>query len=41
MNFNILKKEDFNPSTITMVSSFNKSINAKDIAEYLPVGPSF
>lgn len=37
MNFNILKKEDFNPSTITMVSSFNKSINAKDIAEYLPV----
>ena len=37
MNVNILKYDEFNPSTITMVSNFNKSINSNDIAEYLPV----
>lgn len=37
MGFIFLKEKDFNPSTVTMVSNFNKSINSKEISEFLPV----
>lgn len=37
MNFEILEKKDFNPSTVTMVSNFSMSINPLDLANYLPV----
>ena len=33
----ILSKDDYIPSTVTMVSRFNKSIDIVDIAKYLPV----
>ena len=37
MDFQILEKKDFNPSTVTMVSNFSISINPTDLANYLPV----
>ena len=37
MDIQILKSEDYIPSTVTMVSSFDRTIDPKDIAEYLPV----
>lgn len=37
MDVKILSKEEYIPSTVTMVSRFNKSIDIVDIANYLPV----
>ena len=37
MDIQILNQEEYIPSTVTMVSSFDKTINPKDVAEYLPV----
>jgi hypothetical protein len=37
MDIQILNQDEYIPSTVTMVSSFDKTINPKDVAEYLPV----
>ena len=37
MDIQILQPDEYIPSTVTMVSSFDKTINPKDVAEYLPV----
>lgn len=37
MDIQLLKPDEYIPSTVTMVSSFDKTINPKDVAEYLPV----
>jgi len=37
MDIQILNQDDYIPSTVTMVSAFNRTINPKNIAEYLPV----
>ena len=37
MDIQILQQDEYIPSTVTMVSSFDKTINPKDVAEYLPV----
>ena len=37
MDVRILSKDEYIPSTVTMVSRFNKSIDIIDIAKYLPV----
>lgn len=37
MDIQILNQDEYIPSTVTMVSSFNRTINPKNIAEYLPV----
>lgn len=37
MDIQTLKFEEYIPSTVTMVSSFDRTINPKDIAEFLPV----
>ena len=37
MEVKILKEDEYVPSTVTMVSRFNKTINVVDISTYLPV----
>ena len=37
MDIRILKQTEYVPSTVTMVSAFDRTINPKNIAEYLPV----
>ena len=37
MDIQILQPDNYIPSTVPMVSSFDKTINPKDVAEYLPV----
>lgn len=37
MSVNILSKEDYKSSTITMVATLNKTLNRRIVAEYLPV----